>query len=309
MAFSATSRAASTSISGCPPGFTGYIVPNFPDPGGPTDACIVIYGYRPSLALGILGTVLFTVGLAIHAGLVVRHRAWYFAPMAVGTLMEIVGYAFRLLSWGKDPYSIPFYVVQYFFTVVAPVFFSAAIYTVVTLMIDRVGHEYAPVRPAVVLWTFVACDVITTAVQITGSAMVGVAFSNGDDPNPPNHVLTAGLAVQVFSFALFVLCLTSFVWKSRKATSPPFKAFSAAVFVATMAVYLRTCFRLAETAEGPRPYIASHEVFFACLEFLPVVIAVYTLAYWHPARWLGTKTRKGECFRDIPSRPVAPSSI
>jgi len=42
--------------------------------------------------------------------------------------MEIVGYAARSLSAKKDPYSITFFVLEYFFIVTAPVFITASIY-------------------------------------------------------------------------------------------------------------------------------------------------------------------------------------
>lgn len=209
--------------------------------------------------------------------------------------MEVVGYVFRCLSSQQDPYSVPFFVVQYFFIVVAPVFFSAAIYTIITIMINRVGREYAPLPPKVILWIFITCDVLATVIQIAGSALIGVAYSKKKNPNTPNHILLAGLAFQVFSFAVFVVCLSVFLRKSQKVTSPDFKLFSSAVCVATLMVYLRTCLRLAETAEGLQQYLSTHEVFFGCLEFAPIVIAVYTFLYWHPGRWLGSKVRTEKC--------------
>ena len=210
--------------------------------------------------------------------------------------MEVVGYVFRCLSSQQDPYSVPFFVVQYFFIVVAPVFFSAAIYTIITIMTNRVGREYAPLPPKVILWIFITCDVIATIIQIAGSALIGVAYSRKKNPNTPNHILLAGLAFQVFSFAVFVVCLSVFLRKSRKVTSSAFKLFSGAVCVATLMVYLRTCLRLAETAEGLQQYLSTHEVFFGCLEFAPIVIAVYTFLYWHPGRWLGSNARTRKCF-------------
>jgi hypothetical protein len=33
--------------------------------------------------------------------------------------------------------------------------------------------------------------------------------------------------------------------------------------------------------------LSSHEVFFGCLEFLLVMIAMYIFLYYHPGRWLG----------------------
>ena len=210
--------------------------------------------------------------------------------------MEVVGYIFRCLSSQRDPYSVPYFVVEYFFIVVAPVFFSAAIYTLITVMINRVGREYAPLPPRALLWIFITSDIVATVVQIAGSALIGTAYSHHNDPNTPNHILLAGLAFQVFSFAVFVICLGIFQWKSRHITSPAFKQFSRAVCVATTLVYLRTVLRLAETAQGLQHFLSTHEVIFGCFEFAPIVVAVYIFLYWHPGRWLGSKFGPGKCF-------------
>ena len=202
------------------------------------------------------------------------------------TLVEIVGYVFRILSSQQDPYSVPWFVVQYFFIVVAPVFFSAAIYAVVSILINTYGREYSPIPPKAVLAIFITCDVIATIVQIAGAALIGVAYSNRKDPTTPNNILLAGLAFQVFSFALFLCVLTWVLLKARQSPVAVSHSFLAALLVATLAVYLRTCFRLAETAEGLMQFLSTHEAFFGCLEFVPIFIAVYLFTYWHPGRWL-----------------------
>lgn len=283
----------------------GYVDPNFPNPMGPNDARIIIYGYTPSLALGILGVVLFAIALLIHVWQLRRYRSWYFTPVAVGAAMEIVGYAFRLLSTTQSPYSVPWFVVQYFFIVVAPVLFSAAIYTVVSRIIRLAGPQSAPLglSPRTVLVFFIACDVLATVVQVAGAALVGSRYSNQEDPTTANNILLAGLVFQVFAFAVFLLLLAltlrrvHILSRSRTQTgSEPAagagtgikldRAFLVALVVATLAVYLRTCFRLAETAEGLMARLATHEAYFGCLEFLPVVVATYLLAGWHPGRYL-----------------------
>jgi uncharacterized membrane protein len=233
-----------------------------------------------------LGVALFALAFLVHLYLLLRHRTWYFTPLLIGTLMEIVGYIFRILSSQQDPYSVPWFVVQYFFIVVAPVLFSAAIYTIVSVMINIYGREYAPLPPRVVLGVFVGCDVAATIVQVAGAALVGVAYSNQRDPTTYNNILLAGLAFQVFSFAVFLVVLGWTLVKARKSPERIDRGFIFGVVVATLAVYLRTCFRLAETAEGLMETLSTHEVFFGCLEFAPVVVAVFVLAWWHPGRWL-----------------------
>jgi hypothetical protein len=59
-------------------------------------------------------------------------------------LQEIVGYVFRCFSARKNPYKVSYFVVQYFFIVVAPVFFAAAIYTVLSILINVTGRKFAP---------------------------------------------------------------------------------------------------------------------------------------------------------------------
>ncbi|KAF7509816.1 hypothetical protein GJ744_007511 [Endocarpon pusillum] len=266
--------------------YAGYVDPNFPSPGGPDDATVIIYGYRPSLALGILGAVLFGLAFFGHSYRLFQYRTWYFTPVMLGTAMEVVGYAFRLLSSQVNPYSVINFVIQYFFIVIAPIFFSAAIYTVLTVFINRTKREYAPLSPKLILWIFISCDVVATITQVAGAALIGVAASNRKDPTTPNNILLAGLAFQVFSFLVFCVCLGICLYRARKIVVSSLKAFTAALCAATLLVYLRTCFRLAETAEGLTSALATHEAYFGSLEFAPIVIAVFILAIWHPGKWL-----------------------
>ena len=237
-----------------------------------------------------MGIVFFSLAAVAHLSFLFRHRLWWFTPLFVGTLMEVVGYVFRLLSSQDDPYSVPYFVVQYFFIVVAPVTFSAAIYVIVSVMIKIYGREYAPLPPRVILVVFIACDVIATIIQIAGAALVGVAYSNRKDPTTYNNNLLGGLAFQVFSFAIFLMILFSTLFKARKSSTTINKSFIRAMIIATLAVYLRTGFRLAETADGLKKTLWNHEVFFGCLEFAPILVAVYLFIFWHPGMYLKTRS-------------------
>ena len=242
--------------------------------------------YTPSFALAVLGVVLFGISGIVHTFQVVRYRTWYFLPVAVGAAMEVVGYAFRALSSKKDPYAVVFFVVQYFFIVVAPVLFSAAIYTVLSMLIEAVGREHAPLRPRLILVLFIASDVVATAVQVVGAASIGVAESGRKDPTTANHVLLAGLAFQVCTFFVFLTLLAAFLARARKVVPAAMLPFTAALVLAALLVYLRTCFRLAETAQGLMQALSSHEVYFGCLEFAPIILALLLFNVWHPGKWV-----------------------
>ncbi|KAL9129976.1 MAG: hypothetical protein Q9217_001734 [Psora testacea] len=286
----------------------GYVDPSIPNPNGPDDAPIIIYGYTPTLALNVLALILYALLLLLHIyrlALTRRNKTTRaFSTLALITaVFEIVGYVFRLRSSPPpvgNPYNVINFVVQYFFIVVAPVFISGGIYTVLTCLIAMVGEEYSPVGLGrkTIIGVFVASDVVATIVQIAGAALIGVAESDGKSPDTANNILLGGLAFQVFSFLLFLVLLGLFLGKARKVitsanvaeTSPIFqqgklggmKAFISAFVTASMLVYLRTIFRLAETCQGVGGYASSHEAFFGALEFAPVVLAVGILGVWHP---------------------------
>ena len=56
--------------------------------------------------------------------------------------------------------------------------------------------------------------------------------------------------------------------------------------MASLLIFIRILFRLAETAQGVFGYLMVHEVFFGILEFAPVISAVSILAIFHPGRWI-----------------------
>ncbi|KAK3612743.1 hypothetical protein LTR56_028261, partial [Elasticomyces elasticus] len=84
----------------------------------------------------------------------------------------------------------------------------------------------------------------------------------------------------------FLVVLTITLIKSRQSSVTVNKCFIGALVFATLMVYLRTCFRLTDTAKGLMNSLSTHEVYFGCLEFAPIVLAVYTLIWYHPGKWL-----------------------
>ena len=222
--------------------------------------------------------------------------------MTLACLLETIGYIFRTLSAKNDPYNVIWFVVQYFLIVVAPVFISASIYLSINRLIvwaASVGfndasdnkHQHWWLSPRLILWGFITADVLTTIMQIAGAALVGSSESNGKDPHTGNNILLAGLAVQTVSFTMFLLVLLLFRISLGRDGGARSHVRSKDVFIvavagASLLVYLRTVFRLAETAQGLFAYVSTHEKFFGTLEFAPVVLAVWILAIWHPGKWL-----------------------
>lgn len=204
----------------------------------------------------------------------------------------MIGYIARSLSAKKDPYHLIYFILNYFFIVTAPVFLAAGIYTILSALIPRLGRQYSFLPPKVILWFFIVSDVVATITQVTGAALIGKKSSNREDPTPANNILLGGLAYQVFSMGIYVLLTVSFLLRARNAIRQAGLAAFAVVFAAaTLLIYLRTCFRLAETAEGLNGRLQTNEVYFACLEFAPVALAVLLFAGWYPGRCVGARVR------------------
>ncbi|OHF01791.1 RTA1 like protein [Colletotrichum orchidophilum] len=271
-------------------GTYGYVDPNFVNPGGRWDTPVIIYGYTPSFVLTVLADALFLLLLLVHTWQVIRYRSWYFVTFPIGLLFEIVGYVARSLSAKANPYNLIYFILNYFFIVTAPVFLSAGIYTILSALIHRLGRQFSPLPPKVVLWFFITSDAIATITQISGAALIGVKQSRREDPTTANNILLGGLAYQVFSIGCFVITTSIFLFRAKASIREHRHTTFVAVFsAATLLIYLRTCFRLAETAEGLGGYLYSNEVFFGVLEFAPVVLAVILLSIWHPGRYVAKK--------------------
>jgi hypothetical protein len=198
----------------------------------------------------------------------------------------------------EDPYNLIFFVLDYFFIVTAPVFLAAGIYTILSILIRETtsGNRFSVVSPRLILGFFIASDVVSTVIQISGAVLVGIRESRRQDPAVANHILLGGLAYQVFAMSIFIVLSMTFVLRARHALKSEGLSTFAAVFVlSTLMVYLRTVFRLAETAEGLFGKLATHEVFFGCLEFAPIALVALLLEVWHPGRCIGL--RRERAFR------------
>lgn len=138
-------------------------------------------------------------------------------------------------------------------------------------------------QPKILIAAMIVSDVVTTIIQVVGAALIGVAesarFGNGSasiTSSQANDILLAGLAMQTASFLAFLILLGLCIWRSHRTFTAAHlpKQFSLLLFLASLLVFLRTTFRLAETAQGVFGFASTHEALFGTLEYLPVILAV-----------------------------------
>lgn len=225
--------------------------------------------------------------------------------------MELVGYGFRAGS-SKNPFKVINFILQYFMIVCAPVFYTTALYLGLLNIIRRLRSSsmwMTPLSPKVMLWTFASIDAVTTALQICGAALIGVSESSrADGKEPPittesaNNILLAGLAIQNFSFLIFlgifgVIAVRNAKIGKRNTTAPMQEnnktmgyqneggndigrleklpnLYIWITIVSALALFLRTLYRLAETADGVFGFASTTEAYFGVLEYAPVIVAI-----------------------------------
>ncbi|KAG7530979.1 hypothetical protein FFLO_04650 [Filobasidium floriforme] len=291
------------------------------------EARISIYNYTPALALGLIGAILFGLAAIGHfyfwwiggkkrvardgRG---RPTRWFEALWTLGCVMEVVGYGFRTYSH-KNPFYVNAFIIQYFFIVVAPVFFAAAVYLALkyAINLNEENLRISPVKQTFVK-VFITIDTLTTILQIVGAALIGVAESRRANQkaspitsDQANDILLAGLAAQNASFLVFLVILGVIIFRIRKApeqhrtasiekrhesdvSSPRAveaglahnygvatytKTFLWVLVVSSLLIFARTLYRLAETAEGVWGNASSIEALFGVFEFAPVVVAAW----------------------------------
>ena len=211
----------------------------------------------------------------------------------------------------------------------APVFLSGGVYTLLTSLLQLSPTNVPqttttttttlcglPRRAIIAL--FVTADVVCTIVQVAGAALIGVRESRRQSPTTANRILLAGLVVQVGSFSGFLVLLGVFL---RRRSSSVFalsrggkadargrggvdgvrillgrmmgvRSWLVGLVVASLLVYLRTIFRMAETSQGVGGYASSHEVFFGVLEFMPIALAVGILGFVVPGTAVVEESRR-----------------
>lgn len=205
---------------------------------------------------------------------------------------------------------------------IAPAFLSASIYLCLSRIIVIYGRTVSRLRPATYTITFISFDLFSLVLQAAGGAIAASTDDNSSQQAGIN-IMIAGLAFQVFSLFFFMCLCADFAFSAyRKQSSldpahatvrnsTKFKAFQLgmlplalhiillsgrnistdslllALFAATILIFVRSCFRVAELKQGFDGKLANQEVTFMILEGAMIILAVTSLTIFHP----------GTCFQ------------
>jgi hypothetical protein len=98
---------------------------------------------------------------------------------------------------------------------IAPVFFAASIYLILSRIIVHYGIHHARISPKTISLTFMSCDFIALLLQATGGAIADTAgTAKGSDQG--THIMVGGLGFQVLSLLLFIALAGEFALNVRR---------------------------------------------------------------------------------------------
>ncbi|KAL8936617.1 MAG: hypothetical protein Q9216_004832 [Gyalolechia sp. 2 TL-2023] len=261
-----------------------------------TELCVVeatTYGYRPDLGANIFFLVIFGVlgGIQLLQGF--RWRTWTFViAMALGCLTEVVGYIGRMLM-NDNPWSSVGFNMQICCIIIAPAFYSAAIYLTLKHIVLTLGSQYSLLKPQWYTWIFIACDLLSLILQGAGGGIAASASSTSTQDIGSNLMLT-GIVWQVVTLLVFAILAGDFILRvyrnrsnlthsaSEVLRNTKFMLFLGGLLLAYLGIEIRCTYRIAELAGGWGNDIMQNEVEFIILEGVMIVIAVMAVTAFHP---------------------------
>lgn len=221
--------------------------------------------------------------------------------MVIGLALEIIGYTGRVLMH-YNPFLKTNFLTYLIPLTIGPVFLAAALYLclsrIVVVYITEKEKSFSLLKPRTYTLLFIGCDIVSLVLQAVGGAIAAVA----DDRvkiRKGSNIMVGGLSAQVASLLLFMGLSLEFghrCWVHQDQLNPKharlyssrhFKVFLVSLALATICIFVRSVFRVAELSAGFGGKLANDEVTYMILEGAMIVIASVTLTIMHPGIGFG----------------------
>ncbi|KAM0554894.1 hypothetical protein ACHAPJ_006629 [Fusarium lateritium] len=248
-----------------------------------------LYHYDPTVAGGVIFSILFAATTLMHSWQLSRGRSWFLIPLTIGGLVELIGYAARCKSGNETPdWTLGPYIIQSILLLVAPALFAATIYMElgrIITMVDGEGHVLIAKR-----WmtkTFVAGDILSFVLQAGGGGYQASgtleALQNGA------KVIIGGLFVQLIFFGVFIIIAVAFDRSIRRSPTSrsnagvPWKKHMLALYAGSMLIMVRSVFRAIEYLQGFDGYLLRHEAYLYIFDAMLMVLVMILFNWVHPS--------------------------
>ncbi|KAI0635442.1 RTA1-domain-containing protein [Trametes polyzona] len=264
------------------------------------------YGYVPTEWICILFIALFSVSTVIHLGQTIWSRLWWLLGTTVlAGIIEIIGWSGRLWS-SISPALLDPFLMQITTTIIAPTPLIAANFVILGQVIKRLGQQYSRLNAMWYTIIFCSCDIIALVIQAVGGAQASSAVQDNEDPNPGGHVMLGGIAFQLAAVSIYLMLATEFLLRYRLdkpfhrkgGVLPKSYAFDNGVKLMIVGlaldgifILIRSIYRTIELTDGWSGRIIETQVYFNVLDGAMIVLAMFTLNFFHPALLLGKADR------------------
>ncbi|KAJ4360497.1 uncharacterized protein N0V89_001062 [Didymosphaeria variabile] len=210
-------------------------------PFGPSANCTLtlcpvewgVFGYRPSISANAALLAIFGVLLLLHTAQGVKYRAWgYMGCMVAGFnafLMQIICIT------------------------VAPVFYCAAVYVLLSQLIITADPVLSRLPPKLFYYVFIPADIICLVLQATGGALSATG-ATVSAVNTGVDVSKAGLILQVVVLVLFLSFFVDYLARYGRLHGRELlgtlRVFLGANFAAVVLILVRCIYRIVELKDG-----------------------------------------------------------
>ncbi|KAM5346396.1 hypothetical protein ACJ41O_009401 [Fusarium nematophilum] len=242
--------------------------------------------YQPNIPSTAVFMAVFGISLLVHAFQGWKSKMWGFmGSMMAGCILEIIGYAGRLIIH-DNPFDFNGFLMQIICITVAPVFFSAAIYVLLSQVINFVDPTISRFRPSLFYYIFIPADIISLVLQAVGGALSSTG-SNHHDIEVGENISLAGLIFQVVCLVSFAALFVDYVLKAARSPSryrlnKSMRTFLTFLFLSTVFILIRCAYRIAELGQGYFSALFRDEGLFIGLESCMMCVAVLLLNAGHP---------------------------
>lgn len=267
------------------------------------------YMYKLDLEANVAFTGIFGLYFVAYAAIWAATRRGHIFNIAFlcGLTAEILGYAARIVSFSNQWRTWPF-MTQICALTVGPAFLAAGIYVCLRRIVRVFGVSHSRIRPQLYTRIFIPCDMIALVLQAVGGGLAAYATYHAASTQKGDNIMMAGLISQVITMAIFMLVSTDFAiraWRSNSsgdssplASSPEedaeavklghlrsswkFRGFLVALALATICIFWRCVFRVAELSGGWTGPLMHRQDLFIGFESVMIVVAVGGLIIFHP---------------------------
>ncbi|EEH10300.1 parasitic phase-specific protein PSP-1 [Histoplasma capsulatum G186AR] len=270
------------------------------------------YGYRPSRAANIAFAAIFGFSLVafVLQSFISRRFLGFSIAMILGTLCELIGYIGRILMynnpWAQNPFMI-----QICCLTIAPAFLAAGIYFCLSRIVTTFGRENSRIPAAWYPRIFIPCDILALALQGAGGGIASSADYGTSLAETGTNLMIAGVVWQVAILAVFILLAVDFAIRTLRRmrsigvealdpnhaalrSSFAFRSFLVALCLATLFIFIRCVYRIAELSDGWDGPLLKDEPLFIGLESVMIVLAVLVLNAFHPGWGFGRSANAPE---------------